>query len=88
MVVFMFGQFRLHPIATKKRAGRCSAPPWPPVGTHDREADVKDDTSIESESELGMSLLESKLELESDSDAGFHMELVEEAEMVGCDEGA
>ena len=34
-----------------------------------------------------MSLLESELELESDSDAELDVEHVEEAEVVGCDEG-
>ena len=61
----MSGQFRLHRIATE-HLRRCSTPPWPPAVTDDREAEVKDDTSEESESELEVSLLESELELESD----------------------
>ena len=35
-----------------------------------------------------MPLLESKLELKSDSNAELDEEHVEEAEVVGCDEGA
>ena len=50
VVVFMSGHFRPHPMAQKK--GGCGAPPRPPIGKNYSDANVNDDTSQESKSEL------------------------------------